>query len=379
MTRVAVKPELIEWACRRSGIDVGKLEARFTGLPLWRTGEKMPTMKQLEEFAAATLTPLGALLLTEPPMETLPVPDFRTVGSRSVRRITAPLIETILQMQRRQDWLREYLEETGAEPLAFVGSAAGVADPVRVASQVRQALGIGPGWAARHRNWEAALTGLRQAAERLRIVVVINGCVGNNTSHPLDPEDFRGFVLPDRMAPLVFVNGADAKAAQMFTLAHELAHLWTGAGAVVGLDRLEPSASAAEAHCNRIAAELLVPARELREVWPEASLATNPLGEVSRRFRVSVLVAARRALDLGLIGKAQFADVWSRTSQRTKGDRQGGDFYNSQNTRVGRVFGEMVVRAAREGTLQYQEAYRLTGLHGKSFEEYSTRLAGAPR
>lgn len=386
MSRIEVSPEVMKWACDRSGIDRTLLDKRFKSLPLWCSGEKSPTMKQLESFATATHTPLGALLLSEPPVEKLPVPDFRTVNNRPLRRLTAPLLETIYQMKRRQEWLRDYLEELGAEPLPFVGSATIDSDPDSTARMIREALRMNRGWAADHQTWENAFRGLRKAAEALRIMVVINGVVGNNPHARLDPMDFRGFVLSDPMAPLIFVNGADWKAAQMFTLAHELAHIWIGRGAVFNLEELQPSGHAIEAFCNRVAAEVLVPAEELLHVWPKAKQDGHEFQFLARHFKVSQVVAARRALDLDLIDRARFFALWKGwafdDAQKRRDDKANssrGDYYKSQGTRVGHLFGGMVVRAAREGRILYQEAYRLTGLYGSTFDRFSSELGFGPK
>jgi hypothetical protein len=143
-------------------------------------------MNQLESFSKATLTPLGYFFLPNPPVEPLPVPDFRTVKDLVVARPSAALLETIYSMQRRQDWLREYLEEEGEDSLPFVGSVTLETLPTIAAQAIRETLGVVDGWADEHPTWESALIGLRRAAESAGIVVVINGVVGNNSHRPLN-------------------------------------------------------------------------------------------------------------------------------------------------------------------------------------------------
>src|SRR5919108_497152 len=134
MVQVEVRPELLRWARERAGLDLGVLTHRFPQLADWERGTVRPTLKQIEHFAKVAHTPVGYLFLQGPPIERVPIPDFRAVGSNNRRK--------------------------------------------------------------------------------------------------LDPQEFSGFALADDLAPLVFINGADTKAAQMFTLAHELAHIWLGQSAV---------------------------------------------------------------------------------------------------------------------------------------------------
>ncbi|MGN2393362.1 ImmA/IrrE family metallo-endopeptidase, partial [Pelomicrobium sp. G1] len=120
-------------------------------------------------------------------------------------------------------------------------------------------------------SWEAAVLELRRRIEDIGVLVVVNGVVGNNTHRKLDVEEFRGFALADPYAPLIFVNGADAKSAQMFTLAHELAHLWLGPAGegLSGYDKILQGDHRVERFCDRAAAEFLVPGREFKAHWPE--------------------------------------------------------------------------------------------------------------
>ena len=294
-----------------------------------------------------------------------------------MERPSPDLLDTLYTMQRRQAWLREALVEGEAEPLGFVGSARLADEPDAVGREIRRALGLDDGWAAGVHTWRDALSELRRATEQLRVMAVINGVVGNNTYRRLRVEEFRGLALTDPYAPLIFVNGADAESVQMFTLAHELAHIWLGREGISGFEALLPGGTEVEEWCNRAAAELLAPASQVRERWREVRRSTNPFEMLAREFKVSPVVAARRALDLTLIDPGTFLDFYeSDVRQERRGGTQvtGGDFYNHQNTRVGELFATEVLRAAAVGRIGSKEAYDLTGLAGGTFQEYAKRL-----
>ena len=373
-----MKPAVVRWARERSGKDMSDLAKRFPKLPQWEGGEAQPTFKQLERFAKATLTPFGALFLEEPPDDKLPVDDFRTLKGQQPARPSAALMTTVQQMQRRQEWMREYLIEAGEEPLAFVRTVTLASSRVDAANNIRRTLGVDDGWASTHSTWSAALVGLRRAVEEIGVLVVVNGVVENNTRQKLDPEEFRGFVLCDDYAPLIFINGADFTSAQMFTLAHELAHLWLGTDGVFNLVDLQPYDDDVERFCNEVAAEVLIPGDELDGCWPSVAKSAEPFQALARRFKVSPLVAARRVLDRKLMARDDFYEFLGRYTaderRRSAQQSSGGNFYNAQRGRVGRRFGSAVIRAAREGRLLYRDAYRLTGLHGRSFDQFAQTL-----
>lgn len=365
------------WACDRAGTSPARLQSRFRDLPAWMNGRRAPTFKQLERFAAATRTPFGYFFLPEPPEELVPIADFRTVATQSLHRPSPELLDTIHAMQRRHAWLCEERRAIGADLLEVVGIANLDDDPEAVGREMRRVVGLDKDWAQRVPTWQQAVTELRRSIEALGVVVVSNGVVGNNTRRPLRVEEFRGFALIDPMAALIFVNGADAKSAQIFTMAHELAHVWLGPSAqgLSGLPNLQPGATAIERFCNRAAAEFLVPAADLHQHWPAVRHESERFALLARRFKVSPLVVTLRTLGLRLIDQATF-DQFQKDQlerERTRGG-SGGDFYNNQNTRVGTGFALQVIRAALEGRIGFREAYALTDLNGGAFQQYARRL-----
>jgi Zn-dependent peptidase ImmA (M78 family) len=277
-------------------------------------------------------------------------------------------------MQGRQEWMREYLIDQGHEPLQFVGSAK-VGDAIQpLAEQMRQVLGLANNWAEKHASWQEALRFLREQIEEAGILIFANGVVGNSNRRKLDPDEFQGFVLVDSIAPLIFVNAADFKVAQMFTVAHELVHVWVGQSALFDLVATTPANIAVERYCNEVAAEFLVPAAKLERAWPDAPKGEDAFTFLARRFKVSAIVVARRAKDQQLISRDEFFTFYrnymARERDLKEARTEGGDFWRTQNVRLGRRFGRAVVAAVSEGRLSYSDAYDLTRLYGKTFDNY---------
>lgn len=379
MSSVALKKEIFDWALKRQGLSLDAIREKFAKVDDWIRGTSNPTFKQLESLAKATHTPFGFFFLDSPPQESLAIPHFRTLDDKSPHGTSVDLLETVQQMEQRQAWVREYLVDHGDDPLQFVGSCKVNEPPTVVAQKIRIALNLEPAWAEEHSTWTSALDALREAMESVGILVFTNGIVGNNTHRKLSTEEFRGFVLVDEYAPLVFVNGSDAKAAQMFTLAHELAHVFVGASAAFDLKGLESADDPTERACNAIAAEFLAPEKEFREAWKSFSGSKTPFEQLAKRFKVSSLVAARRGLDLQLVTKKRFFEFYTeylnREGRKAK-KSSGGDFYATQGLRIGKRFGRVVTDAVNSGKLSFSEAYRLTGLHGKTFARFAKSFGG---
>ena len=376
-TRVPVTAKVLAWALHRSGASMSVIQEKFPKIHEWQSGESHPTLRQVEDFARATATPLGYFFLSKPPVDTLSIPLFRTVRDEEVDEPSVDLIETCNTMERRQAWLREYLIKQGQDPLPFVKSIKKTEKAETIAQSMRKALKLTSSWASSHSTWTDALSALEKRIESIGILVVVNGIVGNNTRRKLDPGEFRGFVMVDDFAPLVFVNGADSKSAQMFTLAHELAHVWLGVSAAFDLKNLEPANEDIELICNQAAAEFLVPAAELRSAWPSFQKSHDVFGSVARQFKVSQIVAARRALDLGLISKRNFLDFYKQYIARelnAVSESSGGNFWAVQKLRISESFAKSVIRATKKGDLLYREAYQLTGLSGNTFDELAKRV-----
>ena len=377
MNRVPVEPALLRWARQRASYSLDDLSRRFPKIEAWERGEVQPTLKQLKAFAKATYAPFGYFFLTEPPVESISIPDFRTVANVPLDRPSLDLIDTIDLCEERQDWYRDFAQSEREPQLEFVGSARASDDIVETAAQMRHALGTDLGERVRLATWTDALRRLIEQAEACGILVMISGVVGSNNRRRLDPREFRGFALADPWAPLVFVNGADTRAAQMFTLAHEFAHLWLGTSGISDVDARRVPSQESERWCNRVAAELLVPLAVLRdELDPSASL-KRELNRLARRYKVSTLVILRRIHDAGRISRKELSAAYDAEVSRLKLMQKegGGNFYSTLNARVSKRFARALMVSVLEGGTTYTEAFRMLGLKNiASFEKLRRNL-----
>lgn len=374
--RVPVQPALLSWACARNRRKAKDYEDRFPRLAAWIAQDEQPTLKQLEAFAQATSTPVGYFFLDEPPAEALPIRDFRTIGGREAKRPTPELLDTLRDCQARQEWYRDFAISIGAGKLDFVGSVSVRDDVVTVAAKMRALLGFDLE-ARRKMSIDDAFSRLAERVEDAGVLVMKTGIVGSNTHRKLDPEEFRGFALADDHAPVVFVNGSDAKTAQIFTLAHELAHVWLGQSGVSDEQPDRFDGDATERWCNQVAAELLVPIADLEREAPAKLDLEADVQRLSRHYKVSKLVVLRRLHEIGRLSQTKFRAAYAKEAAvagKGAGD-SGGNFYNTLPVRVSKRFARAVVVSTLEGQTLYRDAFRMLGLKSTTtFEGLATNL-----
>ena len=366
MNTVPASIPVLRWAADRAGRSDDILEQRFRKWPLWLTGEAQPTLKQLENFAQFTYTPIGYFFLPEPPELKLPVTDFRTVCDEILAEPSSDLLDMIYLCQQRQDWFRDYARMHGLERLDFVGSASLQDKPEDLAKSMRQRLGFSIAERERLPTWTEALRHLIVKAENAGVMVMVSSIVGSNSHRKLDVDEFRGFALADDLAPLIFLNGTDSKAAQMFTLAHELVHIWLGESGISDPKAGNIPEHKTERWCNRVAAELLMPLDELRHEYDPDSEVLDEIQRLARLFKVSTLVALRCLFDVGFIGEATLWQCYRQEVQRIKAlDRNrggGGDFYRTLGARTSKLFARAILSSTLEGQTLFRDAFRMLGI-----------------
>lgn len=373
MIRAPVTPQMLLWARERVGLALGDTPVKkFKKLPQWEAGEMQPTLKQLEDFARAVHVPVGYFFLDEPPEEEIPIPDFRTVAGQPVMRPSPDLLDTIYACQERQSWYRDFAMATQEPELDFIGSVQVSMQPEQIAETIRATLGFDFSAIRKCSNPDELLRLLTNQAEDAGVLVMGSGIVASNTRRPLNIKEFRGFALADSLAPLVFINRKDSKKGQVFTLAHELAHLWLGASALsnVGSESRPEiiGQRREEIWCNKVAAELLVPLSRLKENLQKDEALPDMLNRLSKIFKVSNLVILRRLRDARSLDPQRFETAWEEELKHletfTKPESNGGSFHRTTLSRLGYRFAQALVVSTLEGQTLYRDAFRMLGVSG---------------
>ena len=373
MDYISVKPSLWHWAQKRSGQNIQTLQKKFPKLQLWETGQAKPTLKQLEKFAKTIHVPIGYLLLNKPPVEEIPIPDFRRTPNVSQKDLSPNLLDTIYMCQRRQDWYKHYMRSMREQPLDFIGSVKPLSSNiVKTAENIRKILKFSIQERKNLPTWTNALKRLIEQVNSAGILIMVNGVVGNNPIRKLNPEEFRGFALSDPLAPLIFINGSDTKAAQMFTIAHELAHLWINQTAVSNTQALTVPNHQIENWCNKIAAELLVPINVIQKLYDNEKTKhnfSNEIQNLAKYFKVSSLVILRRVYDMKKLTAKEFSTLYEKELKKlnnilkiNKKNKGGGDFFPTLKMRANPRFIKALISHTLEGHTSFRESFQLLNI-----------------
>lgn len=375
MQEALVTPKLLQWARERRRLSLNvaaeKLSIKPAKLGKWEQGNGRPTFRQAKSLANKFYIPFGYLFLSSPPEEKLPLPDFRTVAGTKAYPPSPEFFDVLSDVLRKQQWYREYQERLDAEKLQFIGKFTAKDDHPLIATDIRNTLGINEKMREESPNWEQFLQEFIRRAESSGILVLRSGIVGNNTHRALNVEEFRGFTISDNLAPAIFINGKDAKAAQIFTLAHELTHLWIGESGISNpnyFNQLSYQQNSIERLCNQVAAETLLPKEEFLSYWEDRDELKDNLELLAKKYRVSEFVVLRRAYDNNKLDEHDYYEYYQRliVEHRKSKGTSGGNFYRSLLARNSSTLTTTLLVAAAEGRVSQKDAARLLNVKVKS-------------
>ena len=379
---VNIQPAILIWALSQTSEE--KLGAKLmNNVKQWLDGSKSPTFNQIEDFSKKSQIPLGYFFLQTPPVEQIDLLEYRTLDSVELVNPSRNLIDTIHEMEAVQDWMVDYRREMKYDTVAVVGSLKGYNDVQIIADRIRTDLGMDRGWYRECTDSSGAFNKVRRLLEECGVIVMMSGIVGKNTHRALDVNEFRAFAMVNDMAPLIFINGADSLGGRLFSLFHEIVHIWIGENDLYNDRRYSgEGVKAIEVICNAVAGELIVPKAHFIENWMKNTNddTYQKIKELAKYFHCSESVLARRALDNGKISKSIYNQVVSDVieayiqSKQEKGS--GGDYYRVARSKLDGVFVRALCESVSSGRTSYTEAYRLTNTTSKTFSEVASGLGG---
>lgn len=369
-TRINISPENLIWATECSGLTIDSLEDIYPKALTWIHNESLPTLNQLQDFAKKLHVPFGFLFLDKPPEESIPITFFRSNGD-VVKNPPLVVKDLVSELKKKQDWLVDYLTEQNAEELNFVGSLRDFPNINRedAANTIRQALNIDPSWFA-NTNKSGVFRYWIDKIESHRIFIISSGFHKHN-KRPIDVDVCKGFTLINNLCPFIYINTNNLGGGRIFTLIHELIHVFVGSSIGISYEPIKPSSYPLEKFCDEVASQILVPNHLFEPSWNFKISIKENIHNLASKFLVSKLVILKKAFDNNIIDKTQFWDLYNLYTKPYDGvKKSGGDYWNSKPYEVSRKFYTYVYGALKQGKILPTDAYRLTNMKGNTFNTF---------
>lgn len=367
-----VNIETLKYYIEHAQISLDKLKESIPNIELFLSGERSLTFNQVSEVAKKLNIPTGLLLLENPIEVKSKKLEFRTIDSTAMQAMSEELRDTILEMEGKQAFLREEIDFT----LDFIGSCSINDDVSKVASIVRNKLQITEFFQG-NINKSDVFKFLQEKINNIGVFVFLNGKVGDNTHRPLSLDEFRGFVLVDDKAPIIFINQKDDSiGGKLFTLVHELVHLFIGTNEILTNEEINNYFhNPVEVFVNKVTAEILVPANIFCAALKIASKNIDEkIQSLADKFKVSKFVIVRRLYDLNdidhsvYLSKTEELNELFKEFQRRKKSSGGGSYNNNLKFRIDRRFFNYVQQAVNQNRISYTEAFRIIGVSYKGYK-----------
>lgn len=359
----------LEEASKHSNVSIEKLKS-------WEDGLDYPTMNQAKKLAKKYQRAFSLFYLEEIPEDFTPIKDFRSSGGD----FSSSLIFIIREVETKATWLRDLLISENEKPNSFVGCC-NINDGVDfVAKSISEGLKINDRFGAEKDPYRFVI----DKCEEKGINVLRAGSF--NSHSPIDPNEVRGFTIADSYAPFIFINSRDSDEANLFTLIHELAHIWineTGVSNLVDIDFRSPipehGVNQIEIFCNKVAAEVLMPVELMREVFSSLTIGSREFEIARRKFGVSKIAIAYRLLNLNLLNQAEFSNWKSQYDEALSNvevsqKSSGGNYYRSMMVRNGKTFSSVVLGMYSVGSLSGSITSSLLNIKLNNLQKYQSLL-----
>ncbi len=366
---------VLDWAAKSVGESLESIARLIARRPAAQ--EKIMrgevTVAQAEKIAKETHVPFGLLFLDTPPHLTQPtIPDLRQMETPSP--LSRDFFDVLADVLSKQEWYSTQLKRLDAPSVPFVGKfkLSDQPDPAVVAEEIKSALGFTDEMRRRSPSSGFYFSEISTKIESAGVLVMKSGVVKSNTRRALAEQEFRGFALADALAPVIFINGRDARVASVFTLIHELAHIGFGESGVS--DVFGPRSRNLERACNQIAAEFLVPKAAFLREWER----TPDVEAIANYFRVSRFVVGIRAVQFGRLTQSDL-DALMAARVPARNTSSGGNGLKTIPIRNSKRFTRALVLSAVSGETMIRDAAHLLNVRPDTVMKLAREYQRPPR
>ncbi|ECB9822656.1 ImmA/IrrE family metallo-endopeptidase [Listeria monocytogenes] len=386
VARIAINPDVVSYYIQTSDILIDDLvqDNQLKNITEWLNLTIKPTFNQLNQLSKKIKVPFGYLLLNEVQSEENKLINYRTILNNDVSKPSRDLLDTISDMEEKQNWMVDYLIRNGYQELSFIGSTSANQDVEKVAATIRKTLDIEETWYL-HCSFGTAFNYLRKKFEKMGILVMQNGVVKANTHRPLNIDEFRAFALVNAYAPLIFINSTDSFNGKIFSLFHEVVHIFLGENDLFN-DNHIPSPmyrNETEIFCNAVASELCISTKNFKTMWSNINTLNHSekIQEIAQKCRVSILVIAVKALKNNYIDESMYYEIrkeclkyYKQEKDKTNRSIGGGNGLNTAISKIDKRFFHFLSNDIKHGHTQYTEAFRLLNTNRKTYDKIEKKI-----
>ncbi|MCQ2815137.1 MAG: ImmA/IrrE family metallo-endopeptidase [Bacilli bacterium] len=368
---VHIKKEIFDWALGECNVPFDVVSSKKTYVSEI-IEDKPITLRQAQDLSNFFKIPLGYFFLSEIPSNVSFKADFRTIGNKKNNSFSKDLKDVLLMMDYKKNWMSEYKRNNGFEQVQFNFNHNINDDKNDYAEELRFLLNLKINWFANLGDINSTFEFLKKRIESFGVLVMESGVVGQNTKRTLDINEFRGFVLNDEYAPLIFINTNDKTEARCFTLLHEFVHILANneddidfGNQNVGIER----------KINAIVAEILMPEKLILNFKNKSINDETSIFKLANKFKVSVSAMALRLLDLRIISSDLCQFILDKVNNAIGNKKKsGGNFYNTFLLKTSSTFSYAVFESVSSNLITFNEAFSLLGIKGKTFMTYKEKL-----
>ncbi len=384
-----ITTDILKWARESAKISVEDAAKKISVSPerylTWENGNDFPTIRQAKILAKYFRRPFSLFFLPEIPKDFHPLKDYRRDDAQELD--TASLF-IIRDVQEKQSWIRDWYEEIGEDELPFVGKFTINDNPEVVAKDILDTLKINPS--------SYQKSPINEWIEKTEIAgVFVSRTSYLHSKLTLDKDLIQGFAIADKIAPFVFVNSKNWNAPQLFTLVHELAHIWiakSGISNEIDIDLIDKPKSRfhpVEIFCNQVAANALMPQEVIVQLGSDTFKSQDKIFKQAKEFGISSFALLVRALNLKLISHSEYWQLKmdaqdefekflekERIKKEKQKERDGGtDTYLLRLNKNSKLFTRIVMDTFNNGSLSPSIASNLLNTQINNFQKFEKLLA----